>query len=60
MVGSGAGMEKPAEQPATHSPAYVFYCLLLPWLMVFDIPDLHSGFATLISFMNGFHASLPF
>nr|WP_244422020.1 hypothetical protein [Ktedonobacter racemifer] len=39
---------------------YVFFSLILPWLMVFDIPDLHSGFATLISFTNGFHASLPF
>lgn len=37
-----------------------FYSLLLPWLVVFDIPDLHSGFATLLSFMDGFHARLPF
>ncbi|GHO79308.1 DDE transposase [Ktedonobacter sp. SOSP1-85] len=39
---------------------YVFYSLILPWLMVFDIPDLHSGFAALVSIMNGFHAPLPF
>ncbi|GHO63910.1 DDE transposase [Ktedonobacter sp. SOSP1-52] len=39
---------------------YVFYSLISPWLMVFDIPDLHSGFAALVSIMNDFHASLPF
>lgn len=38
---------------------YVFHCLLLPWLLLFDIPGLRTGFAELIGSMNLFHASLP-
>lgn len=37
----------------------VFHCLLLPWLLLFDIPGLRTGFAELIGIMNLFHASLP-
>ncbi len=38
---------------------YVYFCLLLPWLLVFDIPCLRAGFAELTALMNLFHASLP-
>jgi SRSO17 transposase len=38
---------------------YVYFCLLLPWLLVFDIPCLRAGFAELTGIMNLFHASLP-
>jgi SRSO17 transposase len=38
---------------------YVFYCLLLPWLLLFDIPGLRTGFRELIAIMNLFHAALP-
>ena len=38
---------------------YVSLCLLLPWLLVFDIPCLRAGFAELTGLMNLFHASLP-
>jgi hypothetical protein len=38
---------------------YVFYCLLLPWLLLFDIPGFRSGFSQLIGIMNSLHAALP-
>jgi SRSO17 transposase len=38
---------------------YVFHCLLLPWLLLFDIPGLRAGFLELIGSMNLFHAALP-
>ena len=38
---------------------YVYYCLLLPWLLVFDIPGLRAGFLQLTGIMNSFHAALP-
>ena len=38
---------------------YVFHCLLLPWLLLFDIPGLRAGFLELIGIMNLFHAALP-
>jgi len=38
---------------------YVFHCLLLPWLLIFDIPGLRTGFKELIGIMNLFHAALP-
>lgn len=38
---------------------YVYFCLLLPWLLVFNVPCLHAGFAELTGIMNWFHASLP-
>jgi hypothetical protein len=38
---------------------YVYFCLLLPWLLVFDIPCLRAGFAELTAIMNLFHASFP-
>ncbi len=38
---------------------YVFHCLLLPWLLLFDIPGLRAGFLQLIGIMNLFHAALP-
>ncbi len=38
---------------------YVFHCLLLPWLLLFAIPGLRTGFTELIGMMNLFHAALP-
>ncbi len=38
---------------------YVFHCLLLPWLLLFDIPGLRAGFLQLMGIMNSLHASLP-
>ena len=38
---------------------YICSCLLLPWLLVFDIPRLRAVFAELTGIMNLFHASLP-
>jgi hypothetical protein len=38
---------------------YVFHCLLLPWLLLFDIPGLREGFLQLIGSMNSLHAALP-
>jgi len=37
----------------------VFHCLLLPWLLLFDITGLRTGFRELITIMNLFHAALP-
>jgi hypothetical protein len=36
-----------------------FHCLLLPWVLLFDISGLRTGFLQLISIMNSLHASLP-
>jgi hypothetical protein len=38
---------------------YVFHWLLLPWLLLFDIPGLREGFSQLIGIMNSLHAALP-
>ena len=38
---------------------YVCSCLILPWLLVFDIPQLRIGFAEITGIMNMFHAALP-
>ncbi len=38
---------------------YIFHCLLLPWLLLFDIPGLRAGFLELLGSMNVFHAALP-
>jgi SRSO17 transposase len=38
---------------------YVFHCLLLPWLLLFDIPGLREGFFQLIGILNSLHAALP-
>lgn len=38
---------------------YIFHCLLIPWLLVFELPSLQTGFADLIRIMNTFHAALP-
>jgi SRSO17 transposase len=38
---------------------YVYYCLLLPWLLLFDIPGLRAGFLQLIGIMNALLAALP-
>jgi SRSO17 transposase len=37
----------------------VFHCLLLPWLLLFDIPGLRAGFLQLMGIMNSLHAALP-
>jgi hypothetical protein len=39
--------------------SHVFYCLLLPWLGVFDLPCPRTGFLESITLMNLFHAALP-
>jgi SRSO17 transposase len=39
---------------------FILHCLILPWLLVFDIPPLRRGFQQLITVMNSFHAHLPF
>ncbi|MCC5602235.1 IS701 family transposase [Nostoc favosum] len=36
---------------------YVFYCLIRPWLTVFNIPGMKRCFLKLIDFMNDFRAS---
>lgn len=36
---------------------YIFYCLIQPWLTVFNIPGMKRGFLKLIDFMNDFRAS---
>lgn len=38
---------------------YVYYCLPLPWLLLFDIPGDRAGFLQLIGIMNSLHAALP-
>jgi hypothetical protein len=38
---------------------YIFHGLLIPWLLVFELPGLQTGFAELIRIMNTFHAALP-
>jgi hypothetical protein len=38
---------------------YVYFCLLLPWVLLFDLPCLRTGFAQLIELINFFHARLP-
>lgn len=38
---------------------YVCSCLLLPWVLLFNISGLRTGFAQLTGIMNCFHASLP-
>lgn len=38
---------------------YVCFCLIFPWLLVFDIPQLRAGFAELTGMMNLFHATVP-
>jgi hypothetical protein len=37
----------------------VYYWLLLPWLLLFDIPGFRAGFFQLIRIMNSLHAALP-
>ncbi len=36
---------------------YIFYCLIQPWLTVFNIPGMKRCFSKLIGFMNDFRAS---
>ncbi|BAY13517.1 IS701 family transposase [Calothrix sp. NIES-2098] len=36
---------------------YIFYCLIQPWLTVFNIPGMKRCFLKLIGFMNDFRAS---
>lgn len=38
---------------------HIFSCLLLPWLLIFDLPCLRTGFLELTALMNFFHAALP-
>jgi SRSO17 transposase len=38
---------------------YIYFCLIKPWLKVFEIPHLRSGFSRLIAIMNEFKGWLP-
>lgn len=38
---------------------YIFFCLINPWLKVFEVPILKQGFLALINFMNEFNAYVP-
>lgn len=38
---------------------YIFFCLINPWLKVFEIPILKQGFLALINIMNQFNAYVP-
>lgn len=38
---------------------YVYFCLIKPWLKVFEIPPLKLGFSRLIAIMNEFQGWLP-
>lgn len=38
---------------------FVFGCLLWPWMVLFDLPNLRTGFVQLTRIMNLFHARLP-
>lgn len=38
---------------------YIYFCLIKPWLDVFKIPQLRSGFSRLITIMNEFKGWLP-
>lgn len=38
---------------------FVTFCLLLPWVLLFDLPCLRTGFAELTGIMNFFHARFP-
>ena len=38
---------------------YVYFCLIKPWLKVFEIPPLKIGFSRLIAIMNEFKGWLP-
>ena len=38
---------------------YIYFCRIKPWLKVFEIPHLRSGFSRLIAIMNEFNGWLP-
>jgi hypothetical protein len=38
---------------------FVFGCLLWPWMLLFDLSSLRTGFTQLTTIMNLFHARLP-
>ncbi|MBD1995686.1 IS701 family transposase, partial [Leptolyngbya sp. FACHB-541] len=38
---------------------FIFFCSIQPWLDVFEIPGLHSGFVRLIQCINQFSGWLP-
>jgi SRSO17 transposase len=38
---------------------YVYFCLIKPWLSVFDIPQLKVGFSRLTTMMNEFQGWMP-
>jgi len=33
---------------------YIYFCLIKPWLKVFEIPQLKTGFSRMIAIMNEF------
>lgn len=55
----GQGWKNPLNNLRLVLQPFICFCLILPWLLVFDISPLRSGFAELIDLMNLFHASLP-
>jgi SRSO17 transposase len=38
---------------------YIYFCLIKPWLKVFEIPQLKTGFSRLIAIMNEFKGWVP-
>lgn len=38
---------------------YIFYCVLTPWLTVFDIPSVRESLHLLMVAMNNFHCIVP-
>ena len=56
---AGSGWKNILNNVRLITQPYIFCCLLLPWLQLFDIPGLYQGFRTLIAAMNGFHCYIP-
>jgi SRSO17 transposase len=56
---TGSGWKNILNNVRLITQPYIFCCLLLPWLKVFDIPTLYKGFRTLINAMNGFQCYIP-
>jgi hypothetical protein len=52
-------VEEPPEYFATDSPALSLLLHAPPWLLLFDISGLRTGFLQHIGVMNIFHAPLP-
>ena len=55
----GQGWKSPLNNLRLILQPFMLSCLILPWLLGFEIPPLPEGFHHLIALMNCFHASLP-